>query len=172
TTFPRTGTTLSAQLSARPSYALTVHAGISCLADHCAALLSPILATAALALTLHALLPLCTAVEAATAVALVCLEVYAPVVAAPLAFRAATNLVVSPPYAVLQAALRVPTTFPPQSPAIIIGQGHPWYGGQRGSQEGATHPPARPCPLRGCLLRALLQARRRSSRSRRHLSGS
>jgi hypothetical protein len=92
----------------------------------------------------YALLSLCTAVEAAATVILVSIKVYAPVVAASLAFRAATNLVVSPPDAVLRAALGVPTTFPPQTPAIIIGQGHRWYGAQSGSEEGATNLSALP----------------------------
>jgi hypothetical protein len=96
----------------------------------------------------YALLSICTAVEAAATVALVCLEVYAPVVAAPLAFRAATNLVVSAPYAVPGAALGVPATFPPQTPAVV-GPGHPRHGGQRGPQEGASHPPYRLAPGEG-----------------------
>jgi hypothetical protein len=82
---------------------------------------------AALALPLHALLLLLTAVEAFATVILVSVKVYAPVVAAPLAFGAAANLVVSPPDAVPRAALRVPTTLPSQAPAIVIGQGNPWY---------------------------------------------
>jgi hypothetical protein len=93
---------------------------------------------AALAHTLHALLSLCTLVEAAATVTLVGLEVYAPVVAAGLARRAGANLVTSTPDAILRAALRVPTTFASKTPAII-GPGHPWHGGQRGSQEGTTH---------------------------------
>ncbi len=110
TTFPGTGTTRSAQ-STPPGYALTVHAGLSCLADQGAALLGPTLATAALALTLHALLPLRTAVEALATVALVCLKVYAPVVlAAGPARGAAANLVVSPSDAVPRAALGVGCT--------------------------------------------------------------
>ena len=82
--------------------------------------------------TLHALLPLLTAVEALATVILVSLEVYAPVLAAGLAFRAAANLVVPPPYAVPRAALGIPPTSPSQSPAIV-GPGHPWEGGQGGS---------------------------------------
>ena len=84
------------------------------------------------ALPAYALLSLIAAVSAAAAVALVCLQVYAPVFAAGLALRAAANLVVSPPNAVLRAALEVPPTFPPQTPAIV-GPGHPWQGGQRSS---------------------------------------
>jgi hypothetical protein len=84
------------------------------------------------ALPAYALLSLIAAVSAATAVALVCLQVYAPVFAAGLALRAAANLVVSPPNAVLRAALGVPPTFPAQTPAIV-GPSHPWKGGQRGS---------------------------------------
>ena len=52
------------------------------------------------ALPPYALLSLIAAVEAFATVALVCLQVYAPDVAAGLAFRAAANLVVSPPNAV------------------------------------------------------------------------
>ena len=80
----------------------------------------------------HALLSLIAAVSAAAAVALVRLQVYAPDVAAGLALRAAANLVVSAPYAVLRAALEVPTTFPSQTPAIV-GPGYPRHGGQRSS---------------------------------------
>jgi hypothetical protein len=85
---------------------------------------------AALALSTHALLPLIAAVEALAAVILVSIKVYAPVVAAVLAFRAATNLIVSPPNAVPRAALGVPPTFPAQTPAIV-GPSNPWNGGQR-----------------------------------------
>jgi hypothetical protein len=87
---------------------------------------------AALALSTHALLPLIAAVEALATVILVSVKVYAPVVAATLAFRAAANLVISPPDAVLRAALGVPPTFPPQTPAIV-GPGYPWNGGQGSS---------------------------------------
>jgi hypothetical protein len=64
------------------------------------------------ALPAHAFAALGAAVGAATTVALVFLKVYAPVVAASLAFRAATNFVVSTPDAVPRAALGVPPTFP------------------------------------------------------------
>ena len=57
------------------------------------------------ALPAYALLSLIAAVSATAAVALVCLQVYAPDVAAGLALRAAANLIISPPYAVLRAAL-------------------------------------------------------------------
>jgi hypothetical protein len=103
----------------------------------------------------YALLSICTAVEAAATVALVCLEVYAPVVAAPLAFRAATNLVVSAPDAVPRAALGVPATFPPQTPAIVICQGYPWEGGQGCSQEGPTNQPQRLAPRKGACCKPL-----------------
>jgi hypothetical protein len=89
-------------------------------------------ADASAAHPVHALLPLLTAVEALATVILVSIKVYAPVVATGLAFRAATNLVVSTPYAVPRAALGVPPTFPSQTPAIV-GPGHPWEGGQRSS---------------------------------------
>ena len=88
--------------------------------------------TPAAAHTIHALLPLRAAVGAAPAVPLVGLKVYAPHSAASLAFRAAANLVISAPDAVLRAALGVPTTFPAQTPATVR-PGHPWYGRQRGS---------------------------------------
>ena len=56
-----------------------------------------------MALPMHALLPLIAAVAAAATVILVYIKVYAPVFAATLAFRAATNLLISPPDAVLRA---------------------------------------------------------------------
>ena len=36
------------------------------------------------------------------------------------AFRAAADLIISPPDAVLRAALEVPTTFPAQTPATVV----------------------------------------------------
>jgi hypothetical protein len=87
---------------------------------------------AAAAHTLHTLLPLLTAVEAFATVILVSIKVYAPNSAAGLAFRAATNLVVPAPYAVLRAALGVPPAFPSQTPAIV-GPGYPRHGGQGSS---------------------------------------
>ena len=91
--------------------------------------------------TLHALLSLCAAVEAAAAVILVCLPIDAPISAAGPAFGAGANLVVPPPYAVPRTALGVPAAFPPQTPAIVVGPGHPRNGGQSGPKEGASHPP-------------------------------
>ena len=89
---------------------------------------------APLAHPLHALLPFIAAVGAAATVILVSLKVYAPVVAASLAFRAAADLLVSPPYAVVRAALGVPTAPATETPAIVVvGQGHPGHGGQGGS---------------------------------------
>ena len=82
--------------------------------------------TAALAHPAHALGLLGAAVRAAAAVALVRLEVHAPVVAASLSLEAGAHLVVSAPYAVPRTALGVPAAFPSQSPAIV-GPGHPWY---------------------------------------------
>jgi hypothetical protein len=81
----------------------------------------------------HAILSLIAAVEAFATVILVSLKVYAPVVAATLAFRAGANLIISPPNAVPRATLGVPPTFPSQTPAIIIGSGNPWEGGQGSS---------------------------------------
>ena len=98
-------------------------------------------AAATLAHPAHALLPLRAAVGAAAAVPLVGLQVHAPVVAAGLAFRAAANLVVPPPYAVLRAALGVPTASATETPAIVVGQGHPRHGSQRATYEDATHQP-------------------------------
>jgi hypothetical protein len=60
--------------------------------------------TAALALPTHALLPLIAAVEALATVILVSIKVHAPLSAASLARRAATNLVIPPPYAVPSAS--------------------------------------------------------------------
>ena len=88
--------------------------------------------TPAAALPIHALHPIIAAVEAFATVILVSIKVYAPVVAAVLAFRAGANLLVSPPNAVLRAALGVPPTFPSQTPAIV-GPGYPWEGGQGSS---------------------------------------
>jgi hypothetical protein len=92
----------------------------------------PLWGAAALAHPTHALLPLRALVEAFATVILVSIKVYAPVVAATLAFRAAANLVVSSPDAVPRAALGVPPTFPAQTPAIV-GPGNPWEGGQGSS---------------------------------------
>src|SRR5215213_3049963 len=96
------------------------------------ALYGPTRTAAALALPTHALLSRCTAVEAFATVILVSLEVYAPEATATLAFRAAANLIISPPNAVLRAALGVPPAFPSQTPAIIR-PGYPWEGAKRSS---------------------------------------
>jgi hypothetical protein len=119
--------------------------------------------TRRLALPPHALLSLCTAVEAFAIVALICLEVYAPVLAATLAFRAGASLIISPPNAVLRAALGVPPTCPSQAPAIVA-QATP---ARRPRQLlGGRHPSTlEPCPLRGRLLQVLWQARLRNFES-------
>jgi hypothetical protein len=62
---------------------------------------------------------------------------YAASAAAGLAFGAAAHLVVPPPYAVLGAALAVPAAPATETPAIVVvRQGHPRHGGQRGPKEG------------------------------------
>jgi hypothetical protein len=80
---------------------------------------------AALAHPAHTLLSRCATVGAASAVALVGLQVYAPAAAAALAFRAAADLLVPPPYAVLGAALGVPTAPATETPAIVVRQATP-----------------------------------------------
>ena len=80
---------------------------------------------------LHALLPLLTAVEAFATVVLVSIKVYAPVVAAALAFRAAANLVVSPPDAVSSSSTGSSLLSSlPRTPAIV-GPGCTWEEGTR-----------------------------------------
>jgi hypothetical protein len=126
-----------------PTYVLTVRVGLSCLADLGAALLGPTLATASLAHPAHALGPLRAAVGAAAAVPLVGLMVYAPLSAAALAFRAAANLPLPTPYAVLRAAPGVPTASADRNAcSLVVRKGRPRYhGGQRGSHEGASDRP-------------------------------